>query len=163
MFKSKFVCEIYGQRKLGYYFGEFIFKKTSEMEVSISGNIFLSPLSRPSLSPMRLSTFSGRFLGFPATPWYEIGLKIFISSSSTSLYKFYGSILHVGGEITMRKPLGIAFRVHGCRRRFRPNWPAPLIGLCSPRHQRLSATGPAPIRCRTAADRRNENSGHREL
>ena len=52
---------------------------------------------------MRQSTFSGRFLGIPATSRYEMGLKIFISSSSTSLYKFYGSILHVGGEITMGK------------------------------------------------------------
>ena len=155
-FKSEFVCESYGQQKLGYYFGEFIFKETSEMGVSIFGNFSL-------LSPDPLShrgtvagCFSGRFLGFPATSRYEIGSKIFISSSSTSLYKFYGSILLVGGEISGGKTLKIAISGHRCRRRFLPNWPAPLTGLCSPLPQELSATSPGPIRCRTAAYRRNE-------
>ena len=83
--------------------GRFYLRKLPKWKFPFREENFLSPLSRPSLSPIRSPVFSGRFLGIPATSRYEMGLKIFISSSSTSPYKFYGSILHVGGEITMGK------------------------------------------------------------
>ena len=61
-YKSELVCESYGQRKLGYCFGEFTFKETSILEVSILG-IFFSLLSPASLS----LPFSVRFQQRPLT------------------------------------------------------------------------------------------------